>query len=370
MYRCGRRDRRRRAVCRDGAQCSRRRRCVRERVYLWRASGMAAGESGARGQRIGRNRRHATRMRELHADLAGSGGFHRRAGRMAVTNPSPDGRAGDRRVPDRAADIARWSGRTRSAVHRRRVRDFRTRQRRRNRRSAAERARPAALLRAPQRTGHGAHGRGVRENAQSPSDIRVHDLHRPRRDEHGHGGSGRHDQSIAGAAAARRYLRHQKGGAGAAAAGGRMVQDQSVNDCFKPVSKFWDRINRAEQLAPSLMEAMRVLTSPADTGAVTLALPQDVQAEACDFPTALFEPRTWYIARPRADAAARRRSADDCCASAQAPLIIAGGGVIYSERDRSAAAIRRANGNRGRRDPGRQGHAAVRPSSSRSARSA
>ena len=106
--------------------------------------------------------------------------------------------------------------------------------------------------------------------------------------------------------------------------------DVSVNDCFKPVSKFWDRINRPEQLAPSLVEAMRVLTSPAETGAVTLALPQDVQAEAWDFPEALFEPRTWHVLRPRADAA-RLDEAAAVLKSAKQPFIIAGGGVIYSD---------------------------------------
>src|SRR6476619_5203467 len=70
-------------------------------------------------------------------------------------------------------------------------------------------------------------------------------------------------------------------------------QDISVNDAFKPVSRYWDRINRPDQLPYSLMEAMRVLTSPAETGAVTLALPQDVQAEAWDYPVDLFEERTW-----------------------------------------------------------------------------
>src|SRR5438876_6976018 len=67
-------------------------------------------------------------------------------------------------------------------------------------------------------------------------------------------------------------------------------QDVSVNDCFKPVSRYWDRINRPDQIITALPEAMRVLTSPVETGAVTLALPQDVQAEAYDYPGALFEP--------------------------------------------------------------------------------
>src|SRR5215510_5064275 len=71
-------------------------------------------------------------------------------------------------------------------------------------------------------------------------------------------------------------------------------QDVSVNDAFKPVSRYWDRINRPDQLPFALLEAMRVLTSPADTGAVTLALPQDVQSEAWDYPAGLFEERTWH----------------------------------------------------------------------------
>jgi 3D-(3,5/4)-trihydroxycyclohexane-1,2-dione acylhydrolase (decyclizing) len=106
--------------------------------------------------------------------------------------------------------------------------------------------------------------------------------------------------------------------------------DVSVNDCFKPVSRFWDRINRPEQLAASLVEAMRVLTSPAETGAVTLALPQDVQAEAFDFPEALFEPRIWQVARPRADTA-RIEQAAALLKSSHSPFIVAGGGVIYSD---------------------------------------
>src|SRR5271169_1375824 len=74
------------------------------------------------------------------------------------------------------------------------------------------------------------------------------------------------------------------------------TQDVSVNDCFKPVSRYWDRINRPEQILTSLPEAMRVLTSPAETGAVTLALPQDVQAEAFEYPVEFFEKRVWTVA--------------------------------------------------------------------------
>jgi 3D-(3,5/4)-trihydroxycyclohexane-1,2-dione acylhydrolase (decyclizing) len=107
-------------------------------------------------------------------------------------------------------------------------------------------------------------------------------------------------------------------------------QDISVNDCFKPVSKYWDRINRAEQLMTALPEMMRVLTSPSETGAVTLALPQDVQTEAFDFPAALFRKRTWKIGRPRPDLTLLKEAVSLIKAS-QKPVIIAGGGVIYSE---------------------------------------
>jgi 3D-(3,5/4)-trihydroxycyclohexane-1,2-dione acylhydrolase (decyclizing) len=109
-----------------------------------------------------------------------------------------------------------------------------------------------------------------------------------------------------------------------------MTQDISVNDCFRPVSRYWDRIQRAEQLITALPEAMRVLTSPAQTGAVTLALPQDIQTYAYDYPAALFEKRVWHIPRSRPDAAAVRRAAEWIRASKR-PLIIAGGGVHYSD---------------------------------------
>ena len=108
------------------------------------------------------------------------------------------------------------------------------------------------------------------------------------------------------------------------------TQDISVNDCFKPVSRYWDRINRPEQLITALPEAMRVLTSPADTGAVTLCLPQDVQAEAYNYPSFLFEKRVWQIPRNRADVAALQRAAE-IIRSSQQPLIIAGGGLHYSD---------------------------------------
>lgn len=107
-------------------------------------------------------------------------------------------------------------------------------------------------------------------------------------------------------------------------------QEVSVNDCFRSISRYWDRINRPEQLVTALPEAMRVLTSPAETGTVTLCLPQDVQAEAYDFPESLFEKRVRSVPRARADASRLALAAQWIRESAK-PLIIAGGGVIYSE---------------------------------------
>ena len=97
----------------------------------------------------------------------------------------------------------------------------------------------------------------------------------------------------------------------------RQTQDISVNDCFKPVSRYWDRIQRPEQLLTSLPEAMRVLTSPAETGTVTLCLPQDVQAEAFDFPEEFFRKRVWLVPRSRCDekSLAACRGMDSCCKS-------------------------------------------------------
>jgi len=115
-------------------------------------------------------------------------------------------------------------------------------------------------------------------------------------------------------------------------------QDISVNDALKPVSRYWDRINRADQLPCALVEAMRVLTSPAQTGAVTLALPQDVQAEAWDYPDEMFQKRVWRIARPQGDRAALERAAQ-WIRAARRPLAIAGGGVLYSEATEALARL-------------------------------
>jgi 3D-(3,5/4)-trihydroxycyclohexane-1,2-dione acylhydrolase (decyclizing) len=115
-------------------------------------------------------------------------------------------------------------------------------------------------------------------------------------------------------------------------------QDISVNDCFKPVARYWDRIERPEQILTSLPAAMRVLTSPADTGAVVLALPQDVQPEAYDFPSEFFEKRVWTVPRARCDSNLLSRAVV-WIRSARKPLLIAGGGVLYSEATEALAAF-------------------------------
>lgn len=109
-----------------------------------------------------------------------------------------------------------------------------------------------------------------------------------------------------------------------------MSQDISVNNAFQPVSKYWDRINRPDQLPWSMLEAMRVLTCPAETGAVTLCLPQDVQTEAHEYNTDLFEKRVWTIPRNRPDESSFSEAVS-LIKQAEKPFIIAGGGVLYSE---------------------------------------
>ena len=110
----------------------------------------------------------------------------------------------------------------------------------------------------------------------------------------------------------------------------------SVNDCFKPVSRFFARVDRPEQLLDAALQAMRVLTDPAETGAVTLALPEDVKTEAFEVPAEFLAPRVWTIFRrpPAPEALAR---AVTLIRAARRPLIVAGGGVIYSE---ATAALR------------------------------
>ncbi len=103
----------------------------------------------------------------------------------------------------------------------------------------------------------------------------------------------------------------------------------SVNDAFKPVSRYFDRITRPEQLLTALPRAFRTMTDPADCGPVTLALCQDVQAEACDYPVSLFEPVTWYQRRMRPEAGELVRAAE-AIKAAKRPVVVAGGGVHYS----------------------------------------
>jgi 3D-(3,5/4)-trihydroxycyclohexane-1,2-dione acylhydrolase (decyclizing) len=119
--------------------------------------------------------------------------------------------------------------------------------------------------------------------------------------------------------------------------------DVSVNDCFRPVSRFFDRIDRPEQLASSALHAMRVLTDPVETGAVTLALPQDVQAEAHDWPGELFERRVWRVRRPPAEAD-RIAEAAALLRGARRPLIVSGGGTIYSEATDALRELAEATG--------------------------
>jgi 3D-(3,5/4)-trihydroxycyclohexane-1,2-dione acylhydrolase (decyclizing) len=112
--------------------------------------------------------------------------------------------------------------------------------------------------------------------------------------------------------------------------------DVSVNDCFRPVSRYFDRIWRPEQVIPSALQAMRVLVNQAETGAVTLAFPQDVQTEAFDYPEEFLRKRVWHVPRLLPDEASLARAAELIQASRR-PLIVAGGGVVYSE---ASAALR------------------------------
>lgn len=119
--------------------------------------------------------------------------------------------------------------------------------------------------------------------------------------------------------------------------------DVTVNDAFRCVSRFFDRINRPEQLMPSLMNAMRVLTNPAETGAVVLAMPQDVQAEAFDWPVEMFEKRVWHVRRPAVSETEMERAAA-IIKSAERPLIVSGGGTIYAEASQELRDLASATG--------------------------
>jgi len=121
------------------------------------------------------------------------------------------------------------------------------------------------------------------------------------------------------------------------------TQDISVNDCFQPVARYWDRIERPEQILTAFPAAMQVLTSPAETGAVVIAMPQDVQAEAFEYPDGFFQKRVWVISRPRCDSQLLAK-ATEWIRSSQKPLIVAGGGVIYSEATEALGKFASATG--------------------------
>ncbi|MFD9442572.1 3D-(3,5/4)-trihydroxycyclohexane-1,2-dione acylhydrolase (decyclizing) [Streptomyces sp. NPDC060006] len=119
--------------------------------------------------------------------------------------------------------------------------------------------------------------------------------------------------------------------------------DLSVNDTLRPVSRYFDRITRPEALIPSALNAMRVLADPVETGAVTLALPQDVQAEAYDWPEEFFADRVWHVRRPAPDPA-ELAAAVEAVRGSQRPLIVAGGGIHHSEAEAALKAFVEATG--------------------------
>ena len=117
----------------------------------------------------------------------------------------------------------------------------------------------------------------------------------------------------------------------------------SANDCFRPVSRYFDRITRPEQIMTALPRALRVMMDPATCGPVTLAFCQDVQAEAYDYPEAFFAPKVWRFRRPQPDAG-DLAEAIALIKAAKAPVIVAGGGVIYSDAEQTLASFATAHG--------------------------
>ena len=140
--------------------------------------------------------------------------------------------------------------------------------------------------------------------------------------------------------------------------------DVTVNDAFRPLSRHFDRVARPEQLLTALPRALRVLLDPAETGAVTVALHQDVLGEAYDWPETFFAPRTWVVAR-RPPAAEELAAVRALLAGARRPLMIAGGGVRYSEARSGARGVRAGVRHPGRRDVCRQGRDGRRPAAPR-----
>ena len=150
-----------------------------------------------------------------------------------------------------------------------------------------------------QRAGHGPCGGRIRQTGQPPQNYRLRVLHRTRRCEHGDGGRLRHGKPRAAASLPRRYLRQQTSPTRCCSSWSvRTPLSVTTNDAFRPVCRFWERIIRPEQLMPAMVQAMRVLTDPELTGAVCIALSQDVEGESYDFPDYFLKKRVHKIRRP------------------------------------------------------------------------
>ena len=218
-----------------------------------------------------------------------------------------DGRPGTRPVPRRAGGRAR---RRALAVLRRLLRHLRARQRRRaSVRRCTSRAGAARSTRRATSRRWCTSRPATRASATASATFACTTSVGPGATNMVTGAAGATINRLPGAAAARRRVRDALPAAGAAAAGAPARRDVSVNDCLRPVSRFFDRIERPEQLVPAALEAMRVLTDPAETGAVTLALPEDVQTEALDSPTRSSSGgcgRSSAAAGPRGSRAGRR----------------------------------------------------------------
>ena len=264
--------------------------------------------------------------------------------------------------------------RRRAAADRRLLRHLRARQRRRRRagaaRGGAPRTRRRSLLAGAQRAGRWCTRRRLRAHAQPPLDA------------------GRARARSARArptwSRARRWPRSTacrccccRATSSPPASASPVLQeledpasyDVSVNDCFRPVSRFWDRINRPEQLAVEPAGGDARADRPGGDRRRHAALPQDVQAEAFDWPEELFERRVWHVRRPVPEPEPLAEAAE-LLRGARRPLIVAGGGTIYAEATDALRALRRGDRHPGGRDAGRQGLAALRPPAARSARSA
>ena len=203
-----------------------------------------------------------------------------------------------------------------------------------------------ALRARPQRAGDGPRRRRLRAPEEPPRDLRVHRLGRPGLDEHGHRRRAGHDQPAAGAAAAR-ATSSPRASPTRCCRSSRTRRSLDVSRQRHASSR--SRASGTASTAPSssppaLLAAMRVLTDPAETGAVTLALPQDVQAEAYDWPEELFERRVWHVRRAARRARARSAEAAELLRGAQRPLIVSGGGTIYAEATDALRELAEATG--------------------------